>query len=933
MRTQLNRSEWLQAGIRPRLAMLVIFASAALSLQGENVFVTSYKGTLSTTDATPCPPSCPTGASISGASTASASTATPTPVIPASGRKVVFGNAAGATWSVTPTDIVLTPDGSTTDYTFTSLQHIGVYKIYVTKGQSGNASPDILVSMTATGGDLADTNGQPAASITLDTFQASKSNHVWVHVGYITNSVPSPTLKFEYISGTIASTGGRWYMDAVWFEYMDVCTGVATEVGVAGPLAQGQTTVDVTGVVEGATQVVVYADGNQIGQTNSTGFAAGAVTVPVAPLVKGASITAKQVKGACSGTPPGVGPVVGGGANPKVTTLVSLWKNDALVGPIGADTTSGLTNNYFLTATALRSAFGTAPVGGRTLPPDACWKLAAFDHAIDPMMYASSATVFSNADAYCALEGLVFTIEESDSGPYDVYVDSIMNGDVVIEDFEGYEPDTVATFTAPNRAALPSASSTYLSAPNSSLVSTNYAFDGTRSCRIQWQWVDGNNIRWAHVMANADTGRHYPQIDTSKPITIRYLVLPVGQKADRKFSGTVSPITGHVPAYSTGSNYLSVAVSGPGPYTYQWSLNGEPIAEATASGLGIGTYGLSAFDNGVYSVAVSDGVCTETQSALVNVIDPIPTITNQPSHVVVALGSTVNAMAVGADGHVPFGYPLWYQWRFDGIDMPGQTAETLQIANAQLSHVGRYDVVVLNAYGMATSIVQTLDVVPAGVAAGSGTGLRGDYWSPRNSTNAFTGAPALTRTDAVVDFDWGTGSPGIGVAADYFTVRWAGEVQALGTDTYTFSTISDDGVRLWVNGQSLVNNWTLHGPTTNSATIVLTGIQKYPILMEFFEQTVGAVAKLYWSSQSGSVGFEPVPASQLYPAAGPAIPALACSVDSRTNLVFTWGPGSANVVWAADVSGPYTNVIYSGISPCTVPVGAEPARFFRLEVR
>ncbi|HOX00738.1 MAG TPA: PA14 domain-containing protein [Candidatus Paceibacterota bacterium] len=933
MRTQRNRFQWQEAGIRPRLAMLALLVSAAWSLQGENVFVTSYKGTAATEDVTPCPPSCTTGASISGASTASASTATPTPVIPASGRRVVFGNAAGATWSVTPTDTVLTPKDSATGYTFTSLQHIGVYKIYVTKGQSGNASPDILVSMAATGGDLADTNGQPAASITLDLFQESKPNHVWVHVGYITNSVPSPTLTFTHTSGTIASTGGRWYMDAVWFEFQDPCTGVATEVGIAGPLAQGQTVVNVTGVVEGATQVVVYADGSQIGQTTSAGFAAGTVPVSVTPLVKGASITAKQVKGACSGTPPGTGPVVGGGPNSKLSAFLSCWKNANLAGPIGAETTSGLTENYFINATALRSAFGTAPVGGRELNPDACWKLAIFDHASDPTMYAGTATVFTNPDRFCALEGLVFAIETNDSGPYDIYVDSIMNGDVVVEGFEGYEPDTIQTFTAPNQAASPSASSTYVSAPNSSLVSTNYAFDGTNSCRIQWQWVDGNNIRWAHVLANADSGKHYPQLDLSKQITVRYLVLPAGVAKDHKFSGTVGPITGHAPAYATGSNYLSVAVSGPGPYTFQWSWNGSVIADATSSGLGIGTYGLSAFDDGAYSVAVSDGVCTETRSATVTVVDPIPSITNQPAHAVVAEGSTVNAMTVGADGHVPYGYPLYYQWRFNGNDILGQFTETLQIANAQRSNVGIYDVVVFNAYGSVTSIVQTLAVVPAGITAGTGTGLRGDYWSTHDSTNAFAGSPALTRTDPIVDFDWSENAPGAGVSAEYFTARWTGEVQALGTDTYTFSTISDDGVRLWVNGQNLVDNWTLHGPTTNSATITLTGAEKYPIQMEFFEQTGGAVAKLYWSSQSGSIGFEPVPTSQLYPAAAPPVPVFRYALVSGTNLVFTWGPGSANVVWASDVAGPYTNVIYSGISPCTVPVGAEPARFFRLEVR
>jgi len=64
-----------------------------------------------------------------------------------------------------------------------------------------------------------------------------------------------------------------------------------------------------------------------------------------------------------------------------------------------------------------------------------------------------------------------------------------------------------------------------------------------KSCRIQWQWPDANNIRWAHVLANATTGKHYPQLDTTKPITLRVLLLPVGTTVAHSFNGTLSSIT------------------------------------------------------------------------------------------------------------------------------------------------------------------------------------------------------------------------------------------------------------------------------------------------------------------------------------------------------------------------------------------------------
>ncbi len=126
----------------------------------------------------------------------------------------------------------------------------------------------------------------------------------------------------------------------------------------------------------------------------------------------------------------------------------------------------------------------------------------------------------------------------------------------------------------------------------------------------------------------------------------------------------------------------------------------------------------------------------------------------------------------------------------------------------------------------------------------TGTGLRATYFN--NMT--LTDPSVLTRTDATVNFDWGGGSPGTGVNTDRFSTRWAGQVEAPISGIYTFSTISDDGVRLWVNGTQVINNWTDHAPATNnSAAISLTGGQKYDIKMEYYENGGGAVAKLLWA--------------------------------------------------------------------------------------
>jgi PA14 domain len=899
------------------ISVMVILLLNATLLSAEDVYVTACVGTVTLNT---CPPSCPVNRGTSTLTTSVSSAPGP-----AARDRAAFAVSTTASWGITPS-LALSS---------------GTYRIYITKGTSGNGSPDLVVNLTATGGDLADTNGVGGTTIPLAVFRASASNNVWIPVGYITNSTSTPTITFTYLSGAAAATGGRWYLDAVRFENLDPCTGVAPLVGVTGPLAAGQTTVNVTGVAAGATNVAVFADAVQIGETNyAAGFAAGTVTVPTSALVKGSEITARQIKvnsvgGACIGQVPSNGPLVGGGANPKISIALGLLQNAALTGPVAANTT-GAGTPYWLKATAtVGGASATAPVGGQELLADQCWEFVSFNWATDPGRNWQANTALADSNPFAALESLAIAIDDTDSGPYDIYVDEIKNGNTVIENFEGYANGTAnVTFVAPNAATLPLPGSTFLDSPNSSAISQNYSFSGTNSCRVQWQFKDTANVRWARVLANSSTGKKYPQLDTTKPVTMRILVLPVGVTSDHKFNGAVSEITNTTPAYTSTTNTMGITVTGSGAYTYQWSFNGNQIFGATTAIYNAGDpAGLSTADSGLYSVAVSDGTCSETHSLNLAVADPVPTITNQPVHQIVTVGNTAS-FSVGADGHVPAGYPLSYQWQSNSVDIPGENNPSLSIPNAQIANVGSYDVVVANVYGSVTSAIVTLDVVPVGVQPGNGTGLRGNYYTSHFSTNAFSGVPTLSRIDPTVDFNFGNGSPAPSISSDFFTARWAGQVQALGDDTYTFYTISDDGVRLWVNGQLLVDQWITHSPFTNSGTISLTGTQKYDVQMEFFEQTGGAVAHLYWSNASGSVGFEPVPVSQLYPgAATPTQPVLDYSVSNGTNIVFNWGPGQYTLAWATNVVGPYTNKILGVVSPYTLKIGSEPQRFFRLQVQ
>ena len=146
----------------------------------------------------------------------------------------------------------------------------------------------------------------------------------------------------------------------------------------------------------------------------------------------------------------------------------------------------------------------------------------------------------------------------------------------------------------------------------------------------------------------------------------------------------------------------------------------------------------------------------------------------------------------------------------------------------------------------------------AGGSIGSGNGLTATYWDNRD----FTGT-SVVRTDRTVNFNWGNGAPVAGIGADTFSVRWSGEVQPQFSQTYTFYARADDGIRLWVNNQLLVDRWIDQGPTEWSGSIALTAGIRYPIRLEYYENGGGAVAELRWSSSSTPKSL--IPGSQFYP--------------------------------------------------------------------
>jgi PKD repeat protein len=117
---------------------------------------------------------------------------------------------------------------------------------------------------------------------------------------------------------------------------------------------------------------------------------------------------------------------------------------------------------------------------------------------------------------------------------------------------------------------------------------------------------------------------------------------------------------------------------------------------------------------------------------------------------------------------------------------------------------------------------------------------RGEYYNNPN----LSGPPALVRNDVSVNFDWGGGSPGSGVPADGFSVRWSRGLD-FPAGIYRFYARVDDGVRLWIDGVLVINQWHDSAPTTYSAEVNLTD-GWHNLEMEYYERGGGALAQLTW---------------------------------------------------------------------------------------
>ena len=213
----------------------------------------------------------------------------------------------------------------------------------------------------------------------------------------------------------------------------------------------------------------------------------------------------------------------------------------------------------------------------------------------------------------------------------------------------------------------------------------------------------------------------------------------------------------------------------------------------------------------------------------------------------------------------------------------------------------------------------------------AGTKKTGPVWSfttisPSDGVKAqyfngmgVSGVPVLTQVEPSIDHNWGSNEVAAGLS-DSVSARWTAILEVPATGTYTLVTTSDDGVRLWLDGRRIVNNWTDHSTTNNPAQVDLVAGQPYLVVMEWYENSGGAVAQLSWESSMFSRQIVPAGALQLPLRAVTPSPMHEAQGVSQT-AVLRWTAGEKAVKHA----------IYFGEDKDAVANGTDPTALQALD--
>jgi LysM repeat protein len=193
-------------------------------------------------------------------------------------------------------------------------------------------------------------------------------------------------------------------------------------------------------------------------------------------------------------------------------------------------------------------------------------------------------------------------------------------------------------------------------------------------------------------------------------------------------------------------------------------------------------------------------------------------------------------------------------------------------------------------------------------------------WQAEYFDNINLGAPAyVTRQDPQINFDWGWGPPAGGMPENYFSTRWTGTFN-FDAGTYRFFARVDDGVRVYLDGEPIINGWRDGGLRTYRAERYLTAGQ-HSLQVEYYERTQVAKIFFWYTRVSGPIPTPPPVATPIPPAPTGAWLGEYFNGQNPTGtpvftrhdpfIGFDWGTGSpSSAIWTEHFSVRWTQTIH-----------------------
>ncbi|WP_024460662.1 DUF6701 domain-containing protein [Marinimicrobium sp. LS-A18] len=146
--------------------------------------------------------------------------------------------------------------------------------------------------------------------------------------------------------------------------------------------------------------------------------------------------------------------------------------------------------------------------------------------------------------------------------------------------------------------------------------------------------------------------------------------------------------------------------------------------------------------------------------------------------------------------------------------------------------------------------VSTSDICPSGRAM---PGLLGRYYDTQDLDSVRDQPAEATRVDGPIEFTWnGNDGPSVLARGNDFSILWSGKLLVTESGNYEFTVVSDDGVRLLLDGETLIDEWYDHDDQAfDSDQRALEAGEVYDLQLEYYENQGDADIELYWSRRGG----------------------------------------------------------------------------------